>query len=920
LKLYLIPFLVFLIHTSKAQIAFTVLPNQPPDNIISIVSDPTNNDIYAAATLKVIKSTNNGVSWTATANTGTLNLNTIFFTATGQLYAGTDKSITSSVGLIKYNKATNAWSEVLGAPQDVTAIVEDNTGNLILGTGTTGNYGAANPINKGSGLHYYNIATNTFTAINNGLPNVPTYAVFPFIKALVKNATGVIFAATYGNGVYKWNGTLWTSFGTGLNNNYANVLKLNANDSLYVGTDAGVSVVSNAGAAWSNLSTGLPVNKPVRTIAIDASHKIYIGFGFYHFQLGNMAGDIYSSTNNGTSWQNANTGYVGGVIYSILAHSSGNLFAGSAGIWKSANSGALWAYSMTGVKVANQTVKMMKNSVGDIFVMCRNNPLGTRLPYGGVFRSTDNGVSWTQIVNGINAQGLYEIFIDSHDNIWLSGSVLRTNASGTGTIWGTPELYKSTNNGASWIKNISIVAASDSYNFIKETKNGKLYVASTFGTGTTNLSSSTDYSTFDNTLNLPPNNGYKSYGLAVNSNNDVFQGTEIGGIMRSVSNGAPGSFVTIAAGGNTTVYVDPYTQDVYSSTGDVLTTGIGLYCSHTNGNNFFPILNSPLYFTSVQDMAFTNTGKIYCVVNSGNFSLAGLYLMQAPITTNSPFTQLFNIGTLSFYFNTLYIDKCGYMFGIAQGGGIAISTLPVNTPLPGTLSTPFNNSIGMPNSPILTWTPVCAPDSFHLQIASDSLFTNILFNKGNIVPSSYQVPPGLLLGTNHFYWRVYGINTAGIGAWSKVSNFYTAGTISCNGGTASLLSDKIGTTYQWQVNTGSGFVNISNNANYSGTNTKSLQISMAPTSWYGYQFQCIVNGTASSTFTLKFGTTWNGSVDSNWSNPLNWNCGQIPDAHTDAVINAGTVSVKNASICLSLQSAIGVTVAIDPGIYLTIAK
>ena len=79
------------------------------------------------------------------------------------------------------------------------------------------------------------------------------------------------------------------------------------------------------------------------------------------------------------------SGYVGGVIYAMLAHPSGNLLLGSAGIWQSANSGGLWTYSMSGVSLANQTVQFLKNSVGDIFVMCRNNLLATRLPYAGVF-------------------------------------------------------------------------------------------------------------------------------------------------------------------------------------------------------------------------------------------------------------------------------------------------------------------------------------------------------------------------------------------------------------------------------------------------------------------------------------------------------------------------------------------------------
>jgi hypothetical protein len=912
--------LLFINTPLIAQLSFTNLPNQPPDNIISIVADPTNNDIYAAATLKVIKSSNNGTSYTVTANTGAQNLNLIYFTTAGQLYAGADKSNTNAVGLIKYNKVTNVWSEVLGSPQDVTAIVEDNTGNLILGTGTTGNYTAANPINKSTGFYYYNIGTNTFTAINNGLPNVPAYSVFPFIKSLVKSAIGVVYAATYGNGVLKWNGTLWSNYGTGLNSNNVNALIVNANDSLYAGTDVGISVISNAGVAWSNVSVGLPASKPVRTITIDAVGKLFAGLGFYHYQLGNMAGDIYTSNNNGTAWQNANTGYTGGGVFVIFAHSSGNVFAGSAGIWKSANSGGLWAYTMSGVKIPNQTIKMVENIAGDIFVLCRNNLLGTRLPYGGVFKSTDNGVTWTQIVNGINAQGLLEIFADSQNNLWLSGGVLKANASGTGTLWGTPELYKSSNNGNTWVKNTSIVQAGFGYNHIQETKNGKLFVASSFGTAQTNLSSSTDYNTFDNTLNPPPTNGNYSYGLAVNNANDVFHGTETNGIMRSTSNGSSGSFVTIAAGGNTTVYVDPYTQDVYSSTGNVLTTGINFYCSHTNGNSFFPILNSPLYFTTVQDMAFTNTGKIYCAVNSGQFSLAGLYLMQSPVTTNSAFTQLFNFGTISFYYNTMFIDKCGYMYGVAQGAGIAVSTLPVNTPLQSTLNIPANNATNISNTPTLSWTPVCTPDSFRLQIATDTLFINIIYNKTSIVTNTYQLTAGVLLNANKFYWRIAGVNVAGVGKWSTINSFSTNDIVGCGVGNNTMFTNLTGANYQWQVNTGSGFVNIIDNINYSGSNTKNLQLTAAPTSWYDYQYQCISNGIAGNIYTLKFAAYWSGASNTIWANPLNWSCGIVPDGNTDVFIHTGTVLVNAKAVCRTLFLTNGIPFTVSNGVDFTIMK
>ncbi|MBA3664731.1 MAG: T9SS type A sorting domain-containing protein [Bacteroidetes bacterium] len=793
-SLFFVTMLCFLFISSlHSQVTFSPFGTKPPDNIVSIINDPTTGDLYAAATIKVIRSTDQGATWQLTANTGVANLNMLYITAAGQLYAGADKTNGTNVGLVKYNKVADTWTLVPGSPQDITAIIEDNLGNLIIGTGTTGNYGATNPINKGSGMYYYNVAGNSWTAINTGLPNAPGYSVLPFIKCFVKTSTGTVIAGTYGCGAMQYNGSTWSTYGTGLTNNYINTLAISSSGILFAGTDAGVSMVASSSTTWATVSSGLPAAKPVRSLSLDASGTLFAGLGFYHYQNGNMTGDLYSSTNNGTSWQNASTGYVGGVIYCVLAHPSGKLFAGSAGIWKSLNSGGSWAYSMMGVSISNQVIKIAKNSAGDIFVMCRNILLGYRLPYAGVFRSTDNGLTWTQLVNGIKAQGLNELFIDSQDNIWLSGGILKSNANGTGTIWGTPELYKSTNNGNTWVQNTSIVAASTSYDYIKETNSGKLYVASSFGTALTNISSTVDYNTFDNTLNLPPNNGYHSYGLAVNNANDVFHGTESNGMMRSISNGAPGTFSSITTGatytastpcpiGNVGAFVDPYSQYVFGTGTNGTTTGIRFYGSTNtnNGTNMFPFLNFPPTWTAVADLAFSNTGKMYTYVQSSQFNQVGLYETQGPFNTNSTFTKAISSGTLSYYFNTLYIDKCGYLYGTSSGNGISISNGHVNTPSASTLSLPANNSTGVSLTPTLTWSANCSADSSRLQVSTTSAFTAITLDVQQITGNNYTVSPGIFNLNTTYYWRVYGANNKGTGSWSTTYNFTTALTTGIN--------------------------------------------------------------------------------------------------------------------------------------------
>ena len=68
-----------------------------------------------------------------------------------------------------------------------------------------------------------------------------------------------------------------------------------------------------------------------------------------------------------------------------------------------------------------------------------------------------------------------------------------------------------------------------------------------------------------------------------------------------------------------------------------------------------------------------------------------------------------------------------------------------------------------------------------------------------------------------------------------------------------------GLTYQWQVNTGLGFVNLTNVAPYSGVFSPTLTIGNIPGSMSGFQYQCVITGNCtpsviSNTVTLNVNT------------------------------------------------------------------
>jgi hypothetical protein len=132
-------------------------------------------------------------------------------------------------------------------------------------------------------------------------------------------------------------------------------------------------------------------------------------------------------------------------------------------------------------------------------------------------------------------------------------------------------------------------------------------------------------------------------------------------------------------------------------------------------------------------------------------------------------------------------------------------------------------------------------------------------------------------------------------------------------------------TYQWQVNTGSGYVNINNGANYTGTNGDTLRLLAPPTNWYGYKYRCTitdgVNTYFSGEYSLKFSMRWTGAVNTNWENPANWSCGSVPDQYTDVTIAGGLTNypaVNFSTTCRSLSISTGASVTVRPGINLSV--
>ena len=135
-----------------------------------------------------------------------------------------------------------------------------------------------------------------------------------------------------------------------------------------------------------------------------------------------------------------------------------------------------------------------------------------------------------------------------------------------------------------------------------------------------------------------------------------------------------------------------------------------------------------------------------------------------------------------------------------------------------------------------------------------------------------------------------------------------------------------GYTYQWQVNKGSGFINITNDNVYSGTDSNLLILKNIPDSFYGYQYRCLqTNETVtfySTLISLKFTSSWTGTVSTAWEDSRNWSCGTVPTQYIDVIIKNAVSNyplVSSSAFCHALSTLSGASVTVKAGFKLVVS-
>lgn len=114
-----------------------------------------------------------------------------------------------------------------------------------------------------------------------------------------------------------------------------------------------------------------------------------------------------------------------------------------------------------------------------------------------------------------------------------------------------------------------------------------------------------------------------------------------------------------------------------------------------------------------------------------------------------------------------------------------------------------------------------------------------------------------------------------------------ASVFSCAGTSASFSVSAVGvTSYQWQLNDGSGWFNIN------GATAASYNIASTTKSMNGNQYRVVLTGgcgfliSNASLLTVEQTGDWKGTTSSAWATASNWGCGVLPTSTTNVLIPA----------------------------------
>jgi|DewCreStandDraft_4_1066084.scaffolds.fasta_scaffold00288_17 photosystem II stability/assembly factor-like uncharacterized protein len=650
----------------------------------------------------VFRSLDNGTSWTQHVD------GMYYRDITALIYADDTTIIagTSGKGIYRSIKSGQEWSQSGLAGKYITSFFKNHIGEIMCGTWGSGAYLS---VNKGT-------SWNDFLLTK--MPKNITACVMP------PAADPVVGTSEFG--IMRWDDVYdeWKRVASPLTDGGIYDLAITKNGTLFTSMAIeGVFKSTNFGRNWALVGFNVNIDMNFGLINVTAYKNGVV-------LASRNTGGIYISYDNGYTWNYRN---IGSVIYTFAFDSSGNIYAGGSGIYRSTDGGSSWeAWGL-----ANQPViSIACKSNGYIFagVIPNVQPGNPPQPVAAVYR-TNNG-AWEVVANSINR-------------------ILYIGINKNGDIYAPIDgVNRSTNNGDSWTQ----VLKDKVTRSIAFTKNGTIFL----GTSDSLYSSSNNGATWQKD-NLNQQYPYAIKVVVSNQDNLFVLGNQYNWILMK------------AYGSNKwdTVNTGFYQQALQSMTASfdgfvyIATTAIYRYAEPLNLG--VPNLVLPPYDSGNQPLKPAFDWDEASRAEMYQFQISELLDFSSTIedvTLDSTNWQM--VRELNYNQQYLWRVRSKVNNSLGEWSRMFVFYTKLDAPI---LKLPKNNKGNISDSVDLVWRKVAGAVSYHLQVSLDPNFNSIFYENLLITDTTTRIT-GLQIDTR-YYWKVKAKNTKSQSDWSEIWSFST---------------------------------------------------------------------------------------------------------------------------------------------------